>query len=174
MEPFIVQDLAKIGIDVTPRELETGAAYNTVQRAANNIPISMNANWAYDYVDAYTYLFPMFDSQSISAEGNPNTSLTGLTSAMAGKLHIPYPAASVPSADSKIAACEAKVGSARVACWAGVDKYLMQDVVALVPYLWSNVVVITNSDVTHFEADPISEGITFTQIAVSNHLSPSS
>ena len=174
MEPFVVQDLAKIGIDVSPRELETGAAYNTVQRAANNIPISMNANWAYDYVDAYTYLFPMFDSQSISAEGNPNTSLTGLSSATARSLHIPYPAAGVPSADSKIAACEAEVGAARVACWPGVDKYLMQDVVGLVPYLWSNVVVITNSDVTHFEADPISQGITFTQIAVNNHLSPSS
>ena len=174
MEPFVVQDLAKIGIGVTPRELETGAAYNTVQRVANNIPISMNANWAYDYVDAYTYLSPMFNSQSISAEGNPDTSLTGLTPAIARTLHISYPAVGVPSADSKIAACEAMAGAARVTCWAGVDKYLMEDVVPLVPYLWSNVVVITNSDVTHFEADPISQGITFTQIAVNNHLSPSS
>ena len=174
MEPFVVQDLAEIGIGVTPRELETGAAYNTVQRVANNIPISMNANWAYDYVDAYTYLSPMFDSRSISAEGNPDTSLTGLTPAIARTLHTSYPAAGIPSADSKIAACEAEAGTARVACWTGVDKYLMEDAVPLVPYLWSNVVVITNSDVTHFEADPISQGITFTQIAVNNHLSPSS
>ncbi len=171
MEPFVVQDLAKIGIEVKPRELETGAAYNTVQRVANDVPISMNANWAYDYVDAYTYLFPMFDSQSISANGNPNTSLTGLTPEMAKQLGISYPAGGVPSVDSKIAVCEAQSGATRAACWASLDKYLMEDVVPYVPYLWSNVIVITGNDVTHFEADPISQGTTFTQVAVSNNLS---
>jgi peptide/nickel transport system substrate-binding protein len=170
MEPSVVQSLAEIGIQVKPRELETGAAYNTVQRVANDIPISMNANWAYDYVDAYTYLFPMFDSSSISANGNPNTSLTGLTPAMASKLGISYPAGGVPSVDDKIATCEAMTGVERATCWVGVDKYLMEDVVPVVPYLWSNVIVITGSDVTHFEADPISQGTTFTQVAVSNNL----
>jgi peptide/nickel transport system substrate-binding protein len=171
MEPYVVQDLAKIGIEVTPRELEPGAAYNTVQRVENDIPISMNANWAYDYVDGYTYLFPMFDSQSISAQGNPNTSLTGLTPGLAKALNISYPAGGVPSVDDKIAACEALTGDQRVPCWVELDKYLMEDVVGLVPYLWSNVIVITGSDVTHFEADPISQGTTFANVAVSNHLS---
>jgi peptide/nickel transport system substrate-binding protein len=174
MEPFVVQDLAKIGIEVKPRELETGAAYNTVQRVANDIPISMNANWAYDYVDAYTYLYPMFDSSSISAQGNPNTSLTGLTATQASQLGVSMPAGGVPSVDGKIAACEEKTGDQRASCWVGVDQYLMQDVVPLVPYLWSNVIVITGADVTHFEADPISQGTTFTQVAVSNDLSVSS
>ncbi|MGZ4124786.1 MAG: ABC transporter substrate-binding protein [Actinomycetota bacterium] len=174
MEPFLVKDLAKIGIEVKPRELETGAAYNTVQRVANDIPISMNANWAYDYVDAYTYLSPMFDSHSISAAGNPDTTLTGLTAPLAQKLGIAYPSGGVPSVDGKIASCEAMTGVDRATCWANVEKYLMEDVVPLVPYLWSNVIVITGSDVTHFEADPITQGTTFTQVAVSNHLSPSS
>jgi peptide/nickel transport system substrate-binding protein len=173
MEPFVVQDLAKIGIEVKPRELETGAAYNTVQRVANDVPISMNANWAYDYVDAYTYLLPMFNSSSISANGNPNTSLTGLTPSLASKFGIAYPPGGVPSVDDKIAKCEAETGDQRAACWVSVDEYLMEDVVPLVPYLWSNVIVITGSDVTHFEADPISQGTTFTQVAVSNNLSVS-
>jgi len=171
MEPTVVQDLAKIGIQVIPRDLETGAAYNTVQRIANDIPISMNANWAYDYVDGYTYLLPMFDSQSISGEGNPNTSLTGLTQAQASQFHVSYPAGGVPSVDGRINACEAETGTSRVTCWSNLDEYLMQNVVPLVPYLWSNVIVITGSDVTHFEADPISQGTTFTQVAVSNNLS---
>ena len=157
MEPFVVQDLAKIGIQVVPRELETGAAYNTVQRVANDIPISMNANWAYDYVDAYTYLSPMFDSSSIAAAGNPNTTLTGLTAATAQELGISYPAGGVPSVDDKLAACEA-LGDERATCWADLEKYLMEDVVPMVPYLWSNVIVITGNDVTNFEADPISQG----------------
>jgi peptide/nickel transport system substrate-binding protein len=170
MEPFIVRDLAKIGIDVKPRELETGAAFNTVQRVANDIPISMNANWAYDYVDAFTYLSPMFDSASISANGNPDTSLTGLTPSLAQSLGIHYPSGGVPSVDDKIAACEAMAGVQRATCWTTLEKYLMEDVVPLVPYLWSNVIVITGNDVTHFEADPISQGVTFTQVAVSNNL----
>jgi peptide/nickel transport system substrate-binding protein len=173
MEPYVVADLAKIGIEVKPRELETGAAFDTVQTVANNIPISMNANWAYDYVDAYTYLSPMFASGSISDLGNPNTSLTGLTAPMAQSLGLTYPAGGVPSIDDKIAACEAQGGVPRATCWAGVDKYLMENVVPFVPYLWSNVIVITGSDVTHFEADPISQGVTFTQVAVSNHLTMS-
>ena len=173
MEPIVVQDLAKIGIEVKPRDLETGAAYNTVQRIANDVPISMNANWAYDYVDGYTYLFPMFDSQSISAEGNPNTSLTGLTQQQAGQFHVSYPSGGVPSVDADINTCETETGDTRVTCWANLDKNLMQNVVPLVPYLWSNVIVITGNDVTHFEADPISQGTTFTQVAVSNNLSPS-
>jgi ABC-type transport system substrate-binding protein len=170
MEPFVVRDLAKIGIEVKPRELETGAAYNTVQRVANNIAISMNANWAYDYVDAYTYLSPMFDSGSISAAGNPDTSLTGLTASQARSLSVTYPAGGVPSVDGRIAVCEAVNGVKRAACWSALDKYLMENVVPLVPYLWSNVIVITGSDVTNFEADPISQGVTFTQVAVSNGL----
>jgi ABC-type transport system substrate-binding protein len=170
MEPFVVRDLAKIGIDVKPRELETGAAFNTVQRVANDIPISMNANWAYDYVDAYTYLSPMFDSASISANGNPDTSLTGLTPSLAQSLRIHSPSGGVPSVDDKIAACEAMAGVQRATCWTTLEKYLMEDVVPLVPYLWSNVIVITGNDVTHFEADPISQGVTFTQVAVSNNL----
>ena len=170
MEPFIVQDLAKIGIQVVPRELETGAAFNTVQRVANDIPISMNANWAYDYADAYTYLSPMFASSSIAASGNPNTTLTGLTAAQARTLGISYPPGGVPSIDAKLAACEALAGTERATCWADLEKYLMEDVVPMVPYLWSNVIVITGDSVTHFEADPISQGTTFTQVAVSNHL----
>lgn len=122
MEPYVVQDLAKIGIDVIPRELEPGAAYNTVQRVANDIPISMNANWAHDYVDGYTYLFPMFDSQSISAQGNPNTSLAGLTPEIAKQLGVSYPAGGVPSVDDRIAACEALTGDQRVPCWVDLDK----------------------------------------------------
>ncbi len=171
MEPFVVADLAKIGIDVKARELETGAAYNTVQRVANDVPISMNANWAYDYVDAYTYLSPMFDSASISAAGNPDTSLTSLTASAAQRLGIAFPSGGVPSVDDKISACEAEAGAQRATCWADLDKYLMEQVVPLVPYLWSNVIVITGTDVTHFEADPISQGVTFTQVAVSNNLS---
>src|SRR6266511_208101 len=43
MEPIVVDDLAKIGIRVLPRELETSAAYQTIQTVNNDIPIALNA-----------------------------------------------------------------------------------------------------------------------------------
>jgi hypothetical protein len=45
MESIVVQDMAKIGIGVVPRELETGAAYQTIQTVKNDIPIALNAGW---------------------------------------------------------------------------------------------------------------------------------
>jgi hypothetical protein len=62
------------------------------------------------------------------------------------------------------------VGDERATCWTDLEKYLMEDVVPMVPYLWSNVIVITGDTVTNFEADPISQGTTFTQVAVNNAL----
>jgi hypothetical protein len=55
MESIVVQDMAKIGIGVVPRELETGAAYQTIQTVKNDIPIALNAGWGKDYADQYTF-----------------------------------------------------------------------------------------------------------------------
>jgi len=49
----------------------------------------------------------------------------------------------------------------------------MQNVVPVVPYLWHTLLTVTGQDVTHFEADPFSTSTSFTQVAVSNHLTVS-
>src|SRR4029450_4494494 len=91
MESIVVQDLAKIGIGVVPRELETGAAYQTIQTVKNDIPIALNAGWGKDYADPYTFAEPLFSSSSIIPSGNVNNSLVGLTRSQARSLALVRP-----------------------------------------------------------------------------------
>ena len=171
MEPTVVQDLAEIGIQVVPRELETSAAYKDIETVKDDVPIALNAGWGKDYPDPYTFAEALFGSGSINPTGNPNYSLVGLTAPQATSLGIAYPAGGVPSVDGRINRCEALSGSSRLSCWIGFDKYMMTSVVPWVPYLWANQVTITAPSVTRYQFDQFSGYISLTQIAVNNHAS---
>jgi ABC-type transport system substrate-binding protein len=168
MEPIVVQDLAKIGIQVIPRELETSAAYKTINTVKNDIPIALNAGWGKDYADPYTFAQPLFSSSSIIPVGTSNYSLVGLTPSTATSLGISYPTGGVSSVDSQINRCEALSGADRLSCWIGFDKNVMENVVPWVPYLWATNVTITAPSVTRYEFDQFSGYISLTQIAVNN------
>jgi peptide/nickel transport system substrate-binding protein len=172
MEPIVVADLAKIGIKVRPVELESGTAFTELQTVSKKIPISMNMQWFYDYPDPYIYL-AIFSTKLLFPTGNSDWSLVGMTRQQAHRLGMPYPAGGIPSVDSQVNSCESQLGSPRMQCWANLDKYVMQNVVPVVPYLWHTLLTITGQDVTHFEADPFSTSTSFTQVAVSNHLTAS-
>jgi peptide/nickel transport system substrate-binding protein len=177
MEPIVTQDLAKIGIQVTPREYSTSAAYRTIQSVKDNVPLALHAQWIKDYADPFTFANPLFGSGSIIPEGNVNYSLVGLTPSMASKLGIAYPAgASIPSVDRDIDACEQVPAGdpARTTCWVNFDKKLMEQVVPWVPYLWGDNITITAPSVTHYVYDQSSSYISLTQLAVSNKVSAAS
>jgi peptide/nickel transport system substrate-binding protein len=169
MEPIVVSDLAKIGIHVVPRELETSAAYKTIQTVANDIPIAMNAGWGKDYADPYSFSQPLFSSQSIIPVGTTNYSLVGLSAGRARSLGVRYPSGGVPNVDGQIGRCEPLRGSPRLSCWVGLDRYLMEQVVPWIPYLWANNITVAAPTVSRFAFDQFSGYLSFTQIAVSNH-----
>jgi hypothetical protein len=93
-EAVVVSSLAKIGIQVKPRELASSAAYTTIQTIKNKIPIALNAGWGRDYADACTFVGPLFDGRSIIATGNTNYPLVGLTADKAKELGVSIPAGS--------------------------------------------------------------------------------
>jgi peptide/nickel transport system substrate-binding protein len=175
MEPVISASLGKIGIQVRPRELATGAAYTTIQTVKNRIPIALNPSWIKDYADAYTFAAPLFSSSSINPTGNVNYSLVGLTPSKAGELGVGFPqGATIPSVDGDVARCEQipATNPDRTACWVDLDKKLMEQVVPWVPYLWSNNITVLSPSVTKFEFDQSSAYISLTQIAVNNKVNP--
>ncbi len=49
--------------------------------------------------------------------------------------------------DAQIEKCFPLEGDARVQCWADADKYLMEDIAAVVPLVFSNVTNIVSSRV---------------------------
>ena len=169
MEPIVVSDLAKIGIHVVPRELETSAAYKTIQTVSNDIPIALNAGWGKDYADPFSFAQPLFSSQSIIPVGTSNYSLVGLTATHARALGVRYPTTGVPNVDARIGRGEPLRGSQRLSCWIGVDQYMMDQVVPWVPYLWANNITVVAPTVSRFAFDQFSGYLSFTQIAVSNH-----
>ncbi|HEX9123041.1 MAG TPA: ABC transporter substrate-binding protein [Actinomycetota bacterium] len=169
MEPIVVQDLAQIGIQVVPRELETGASYQTIETVKNDVPLYLNAGWGPDYPDPYTFAQPLFSTSSIVPVGTPNNSLVGLTAAQARADGIPYPAGGVPSVDPQINHCEGLSGSARLSCWVGFNKTVMQSVVPFVPYLWSNEITVVAPSVTRYAFDQFTGIVSLTQLAVNNN-----
>jgi peptide/nickel transport system substrate-binding protein len=171
MEPLLVQDLARIGIDVVPKELAAGAAFARLGDASARVPIAMFASYGKDYADPFSFL-RAFTADAIQPSGGVNASLVGLTRSRAAELGIPYPPGGVPSIDADVATCEADSGAARLDCWAALDRRLTQDVVAWVPYAWLNVVTITAPTVTRFAFDQFSGNPSFTQMVVENDVRP--
>jgi len=176
MEPVVSSDLAKIGITVNPRELATGAAYQTIQTVKNKIPLGMHPSWIKDYADPFTFAFVLFSGKAINPTGNVNYSLVGMTPAQAQSMGIQYPSGErIPVVDGDVANCERLGGTdpARTSCWVSFDKKLMEQVVPWIPYLWSNNITITTPGLTRYVYDQSSSYISLTQIAVGNKVDAS-
>ncbi len=172
IDPIVQGDLAKIGIGIVPRDLETGSAFTAIETVKNKVPMSALGGGYADYPDGYGFAEASFASTALAATGCCNYAWVGLTKPQAKSLGIPYPSTGVPSVDAKLNACEALSGTPRVDCWVDFDKYMMTNVVAFVPYLWGNYVNITASDVTRYVVDQATGSISLTQISVSNHATP--
>jgi peptide/nickel transport system substrate-binding protein len=170
IEPIVVQGLAKLGIDLKPRELAPSAVFSTFQTVANRIPL-VQTGWAKDYPDPYTFAAPLFASSSIIPIGNANHALIGLTREQASKLKLAYPAGGVPSVDADIQRCQAILMTqieARQGCWVDLDKKLMEQVVPWVPLAWDVTTILTAPSLTRYEFDQSTGEISLTQIAVNN------
>jgi len=160
----IQADARKIGITFKVRTIK--GAYPTLQTPSNNVAISERPGWGKDYADASTFFVPLFHSNTIIKNGNPNYSLTGLTPAIAKKVGAKGSTSNVPSIDADIDKCQALAGSARLGCWENLDKKVMTKVVPWVPYLWSKVTRITSTNVTKYEFDQFGTTPAYAHIAV--------
>jgi peptide/nickel transport system substrate-binding protein len=172
-EAVVVSSLEKIGIKVKPRQLAASAAYTTIQTVKNKIPIAMNTGWGKDYADAFTFAGPLLDGRGITATGNNNYPLLGLTKEKAAEVGIPYPeGVTIPSIDADIDACQ-KIAldkpDDRNQCYADLDKKLMEEQLPWVPYLWAQNITVTGTTVTKFEFDQFSGYLSYTQMAVNNN-----
>jgi peptide/nickel transport system substrate-binding protein len=164
MVPILTEDAAKIGIKLTVRSIN--GAYTTIQTPSKNIPLAERPSWGKDYADPYTFFAELFDSGAIIKSGNTNYSLVGITPAIAKKVGATGNLTNVPSVDSDIHACSAKLGQDRITCWENLDKKLMTQVVPWVPYLWPNNVFIIGPNVTHWNYDQFTDGPAYSSVSV--------
>jgi peptide/nickel transport system substrate-binding protein len=164
MVPVLEADAAKIGITLKVRAIN--GAYPTIQTPSKNVPLAERPSWGKDYADPYTFFAELFDSSTIIKSGNTNYALVGVTPAIAKTVGATGDLANVPSVDSDIAACSAKLAQDRTTCWENLDKKLMETVVPWVPYLWPNNVFIIGPNVTHWNYDQFTDGPAYSSVSV--------
>lgn len=175
IDATVQTDLAKIGIDIIPRSLSETAAFQAIFNVAGLVPMSALGGGGSDYTGANSFAGPNFGSSAISGPSACcNYSLVSMTRAQAALYKIPYPAGGIPSVDSIINRCAVESGAQQNTCYEELDKVMMTQVVAWVPYMWGRYNVIVAPTVTRYVANELGNSISLTEIAVSNHVSMSS
>jgi len=173
VDTVVQNDLAKIGIQIVPRDLSVSTAFTALFTIKELEPMSALGGGYADYTGTYSFAQPNFGSTALSGPVSCcNYSLVGLTRQQAATYKVAYPATGIPSVDSIINKCEVlSNGPARSACWSGLDETMMTKVMAWVPYVWGRNIVITGPTVTRYVMDVATSSISLTQIAVNNHVS---
>jgi peptide/nickel transport system substrate-binding protein len=155
MVPVVEEALLGIGIQLVTRQNTN--AYTIIQTVNKNVPISSRPGWGKDYADASTFFDPLFTGAFIIPEGNTNYSLVGITAEQAaGFGGFNGNAEGVPSIDADLKACQGTLNEERIACYAGIDQKLMEEVVPWVPYLWSNSIDLIGPAVNAYQFDQFS------------------
>lgn len=173
VDTVVQNDLAKIGITIVPRDLSVTTAFTALFTIKELEPMSALGGGYADYTGTYSFAQPNFGSTALSAPVSCcNYSLVGLTKQQASAYKVSYPPTGIPSVDSTINKCEVLGnGPARSACWSSLDKIMMTQVMAWVPYVWGRNIVVTAPTVTRYVMDIATSSISLTQIAVNNHVS---
>ena len=162
--PVVQASAAKIGITFSVRSVN--GAYPVIQTTSRNVPISTRPRWFKDYADPSTFIDPLFVGANITATGNRNYALVGLKPGQAGQLGIKGTVNNLPSIDKAATTCAAKIGSARVSCYAGIDRVLTAQIVPWIPYMWANNVNIIGPTVSKWNFDQSTGYMALAHVAV--------
>jgi ABC-type transport system substrate-binding protein len=130
----VAADLGAIGIGLDVAILELEEFFQTASRPADGVAAVIGMGISADYVSAASIMADWFDSP-LAIGGSPdfyNLSMVGATPEQLKRWG--YEVAEVPNVDARVEACLPLVGAAQFQCWAGLDQYLMENVVAWVPY----------------------------------------
>ena len=129
------------------------------------MPFSTFAGWVQDYPDPFTfYFFPLYGPNILDAY-NTNYSMTGADPEQLEKYG--YDVTEVSQAlDTKIEECMAAAGDARLTCWGEAEKVLMEEVVPVVPLVWSNTEQIISSRVLNYTFAYYDGQLAYDQIAL--------
>jgi len=162
---LVAQSLEPLGIKLDPKALERTTMYAKCEDPNTGWQLCTATSWGKDYADGYTFGPPLFSQSAIGPESCCNDPMVGATEAML--VDRGYDPVQVPSAEQQIRRCVPLTADERFQCWADLDRYLMEEVVPWVPYLFDNNVVIFSSRVTNWSFDQFAGLAPLDQLAVS-------
>ncbi len=130
----VAADLGRIGIGLDVEILEQEEFFATAGRPADGVAAVVGMAISADYISATSIMADWFDSPLAIGESPDfyNLTMVGATPEQLQKWG--YAVTEVPNVDARVEACLPLVGAAQFQCWAGLDQYLMENVVAWVPY----------------------------------------
>ncbi len=161
---LLQQTLLPLGITLDPKPLETSTMYARCEDPNSHWALCTGTGWGKDYPDGFTFAPPLFSRSAIGPGSCCNDTMVGVTAAMLTERN--YAVTDVPSAETQINKCIPLTGDERLQCWADLDKYLMEDVVPWVPYLFDNDVVVLSGHVTNYAFDQFAGLPALDRIAV--------
>ena len=163
----LVQDnLEPLGLTLDVKQFERTTMYDKCLDPSTHAAMCLAPSWGKDYPDATTFAEPLFSEASLGPDACCNYSLVG-----ASPQHLKeydYTVTDVPSADPQIAECAKATDEERTQCWAELDRYLMEDVVPWVPYLFDNNVDVVSTNVVNYTFDAFAGMIALDHVGVAS------
>ncbi len=162
---LLQQNLEPLGITLDVRAFERTTMYAKCEDPNSLWALCPSVSWGKDYPDGYTFGPPLFSRDAIGPEACCNDPMVGATpDILRGRGY--DPTIPVPSAEEQIDACKPLAGDERYGCWAELDRYLMEEVVPWVPYLFDNNVVVTSNRLVTWSFDQFAGLPALDRIAV--------
>jgi ABC-type transport system substrate-binding protein len=128
----VLADLATIGIHARIETLDPGAAFGRWFDPAGRTSFMVGLAFGKDHLNAASFFTANFDSRESMTDEATNGTLIG---ASADQLESwGYEPRELPNVDDRIDFCHGQRSSAQVQCWAGLDQYLMENVLGWIPY----------------------------------------
>ena len=122
-------------------------------------------SWASDYPDAATFGIPLLDGSATGPSACCNFSLLGAAGPFLDDHG--YAASTVPDVEEGLSACSgAPVGDERIACWATLDRTVMQDIVPVIPWLFAADVDVVSARLVHYRYDLATGVVALDHVAV--------
>ena len=149
---LLQQTLEPLGITLDVKTFERTTMYSKCEDPNSHWALCPSVSWGKDYPDGFTFGPPLFSQDAIGPESCCNDPMVGATpDILRGRGY--DPSIPIPSAEEQIDECIPLSGDQRLECWAQLDRYLMEDVVPCVPYLFDNSVVVVSDRVAAWSFD---------------------
>jgi peptide/nickel transport system substrate-binding protein len=161
---LIKSNLQEIGIGIVVRVLQPSKEdpFADLDNPRSKLPMHLRVGFGKALLSGADQ-FVGFYGPTLS-EGNVSGSLVGATPEQLRRWG--YAVNSVPNVDDRIRACLPATGDAQFACWAGLDQYLMEQVVPWVPYFFESYVRTVGPRVVRYSFAQFTTEPALDQIAV--------
>jgi peptide/nickel transport system substrate-binding protein len=161
----IASDLAPLGIGLDVDVLDNATFFDIGSHPTDKVPLLIGIGFGRTFISASQFM-STFDGR-LTVDVPPDTynySMLGATPEQLKKWG--YAVTEVPNVDARVEACLPLVGAAQFQCWAGLDQYLMENVVAWIPYAEQRFANLTSPRVVSWAFDAMTNNPALDRIAV--------